>query len=564
MIVKRIILIFITLSSIVMCQSLRGTDNNNNNYKESFQRKLSSNNGWVQRGGDLYGETHFARASNVAVSKSGDVVAVGAPGNNNGGGYNGGHVRVYEWSGSTWEKRGDDIDSENVDELYGEAVSLNGDGTVIAIGATGVGTGYYSGETRIFQWSGSTWQQMGSGLAGNAYDFFGTAVSLSDSGMTIAIGANGVNYYDGVVRVFDWNGSAWIQRGTDLISGSSNLEFGSAVSINGNGNILAVGIPSSNINGTNSGEVCIFKWDGTSWTLMGSTIPGLSPFDGFGEKVSLSTDGLTVAMGAPGYDGAGTSLGLCRVFQWNGSDWSSVGSDIEGEFNADNAGESVAISGDGLTVAVGAPRHDGTGSDHGQVRIFKFDGSDWLLSFDITGVNIGDELGFHVALNEDGTVVAVGAPKHDDNSLDNNGHALVFDLVDQTPTAVPTVAPTELVLQSAVIETPHPYPANMNSAWEVEFPDVTCYDLTMHPKSYTPHDSDYVKLFTISYNEGTKILTQIGSEALPPYRAMRLYKNRLHDFGTQQINAAGIRVEFVSDDAGSNYGLHLTVTECSP
>eukprot|EP00401_Gymnodinium_catenatum_P033698 CAMPEP_0117493058 /NCGR_PEP_ID=MMETSP0784-20121206/18903_1 /TAXON_ID=39447 /ORGANISM="" /LENGTH=76 /DNA_ID=CAMNT_0005287901 /DNA_START=35 /DNA_END=262 /DNA_ORIENTATION=+ len=76
----------------------------------------------------------------------------------------------------------------------------------------------------------------------------------------------------------------------------------------------------------------------------------------------------------------------------------------------------------------------------------------------------------------------------------------------------------------------------MNSAWEVEFPDVTCYDLTMHPKSFTPHDSDYVKLFTISYNEGTKILTQIGSQALPSYRAMRLFKNRLHDFGTQQIN----------------------------
>jgi hypothetical protein len=42
-------------------------------------------------------------------------------------------------------------------------------------------------------------------------------------------------------------------------------------------------------------------------------------------------------------------------------------------------GTSVALSDDGLTLAVGAAYYHGaTGSDSGQVRIYRFDNNEWI------------------------------------------------------------------------------------------------------------------------------------------------------------------------------------------
>ena len=47
-----------------------------------------------------------------------------------------------------------------------------------------------------------------------------------------------------------------------------------------------------------------------------------------------------------------------------------IGSDIDGENTEDFTGESVAISPDGSTVAIGSLEHVGSGNDGGQVRLF--------------------------------------------------------------------------------------------------------------------------------------------------------------------------------------------------
>jgi len=48
------------------------------------------------------------------------------------------------------------------------------------------------------------------------------------------------------------------------------------------------------------------------------------------------------------------------TFQHGPEDWSQLGSDIDGEAYYDGSGESVSLSADGLTVAIGAPGNDGT------------------------------------------------------------------------------------------------------------------------------------------------------------------------------------------------------------
>ena len=61
---------------------------------------------------------------------------------NDGGGTNSGHVRVYENNNGTWTQIGSDIDGESSSDYSGysesgSAVSLSGDGSVVAIGAYG-------------------------------------------------------------------------------------------------------------------------------------------------------------------------------------------------------------------------------------------------------------------------------------------------------------------------------------------------------------------------------------------------------------------------------------------
>ena len=67
---------------------------------------------WIQRGSDIDGEAAEDYSGNtVSLSSDGTIVAIGAYGND-GKGANTGHVRVYEWDGSTWIQKGADIDGE--------------------------------------------------------------------------------------------------------------------------------------------------------------------------------------------------------------------------------------------------------------------------------------------------------------------------------------------------------------------------------------------------------------------------------------------------------------------
>jgi hypothetical protein len=91
--------------------------------------------------------------------------------------------------------------------------------------------------------------------------------------------------------------------------------------------------------------VQIYKLINEDWSNLGSPIPGYS--------VALSNDGLTVAVGT--YTGNGQVL----VMKYTDDDWVQVGEALTGEASNSLFGDSVAISGDGSIVAAGAPNLDG-------------------------------------------------------------------------------------------------------------------------------------------------------------------------------------------------------------
>jgi hypothetical protein len=84
----------------------------------------------------------------------------------------------------------------------------------------------------------------------------------------------------------------------------------------------------------------------------------------------MSSDGAEVAIGASSNGSTGTNAGHVRVYAWNGSSWTQRGSDIDGDAADDQSGGSVALSGDGAEVAIGAKGNSGNGSQAGHVRVY--------------------------------------------------------------------------------------------------------------------------------------------------------------------------------------------------
>ena len=228
-----------------------------------------------------------------------------------------------------------------------------------------------------------------------AGDWSGTSVSLSSDGTTVAIGVSandGANgSASGHVRIYAWNGatSAWEQQGADIDGEAAGDQSGHSVSLSSDGSTVAIGGRLNDGNGSNSGHVRIYTWSGSSWAQQGSDIDGEAVDDQSGYSVSLSSDGTTVAIGATGNDGNGSASGHVRIYTWNGSSWAQQSSDIDGEAASDFSGYSVSLSSDGSTVAIGANYNDAAGSNAGHVRIYQISAEPLLVDIEL-GADVTD------------------------------------------------------------------------------------------------------------------------------------------------------------------------------
>jgi hypothetical protein len=380
----------------------------------------------------------------------------------------------------TWQPRGGDIDGEAGSDFNGYSVSLSSDGTILAIGATlNDGNGSNSGHVRVYQYDANKttaqldqslpnfgpvrWNRLGADIDGEAAgDQSGTSVSLSSDGTILAVGAisnSGNGQYSGHVRVYQWNGSSWQPRGGD-INGETEWNFsGFYVSLSSDGTILAVGAISNDGNGSDSGHVRVYEWNGPpTWQQRGGDIDGESAGDQNGFSVSLSSDGNILAIGARDNDGNGSNSGHVRVYQYDANKttaqldqslpnfgpvgWNRLGGDIDGEVNGDESGYSVSLSSDGTILAIGAINNDGNGTGSGHVRVYQYDANKttaqldqslpnfgpvgWnRLGVDIDGEAVNDQSGYSVSLSSDGTILAVGA-RYNDGNGSNSGHVRVY------------------------------------------------------------------------------------------------------------------------------------------
>jgi hypothetical protein len=365
---------------------------------------------WNQLGSDIFGQgVNDLVGRSLSVSGDGLTIAVGA-GLSSGGGL-AGSVRVYKNIGGVWTQLGIDISGITNGENTGSSVSLSNDGLTVALGAPGSNGNI--GHVQVYKYFAGSWNQLGSNIDGiNTNGWSGRSVSISDDGLTLAIGApwnSGSGAYEGHVRIYTFSGGTWTQEGNDILGEASNDQSGETVSISGDGLTVAIGAIGNDDNGTDAGQVRVYTNIASTWTQIGGDIDGEAAGDFAGKAISLSGDGSTVAIGASQNDGAGLNAGHVRVYKNIGGAWLQQGSDIDGDAVDDYSGKSVRISDDGSIVAIGATGSDVNGSNSGHVRVLKLISGTWTQQGgDLNGENAGDAGGQAVALNGDGTIVANG------------------------------------------------------------------------------------------------------------------------------------------------------------
>ena len=241
--------------------------------------------------------------------------------------------------------------------------------------------------------------------------------------------------------------------------GSLPGHIGSALAISTDGSTVVVGAPHESsaargINGDaadnslyNSGAVYVFVRRGDAWVQQAYVkASNAGQSDLFGMTVALSADGNTMAVSAPWERSAATGVngnqsddsmpqaGAAYVFVRSGDSWSQQAyikaSNTGRPANADDPladgdqfGISLALSGDGNTIAVGAITEDsaatginGNQADDsaqaaGAVYVFGRTGTTWAQQAYVKSSNIeaADLFGYRVSLSRDGnTLVAAG------------------------------------------------------------------------------------------------------------------------------------------------------------
>ena len=330
-----------------------------------------------------------------------------------------------------WTQIGPDILGDVNDDRLGfrNALAMDSTGNTIAVGAAYNDNLFpNSGYARVMDWDGSNWVQRGNDIIGTdtIYEATGYAVDLSSDGMTLAVsspwGWNSLDYKCGNVRVFDWDGISWIQRGSD-IEGEGDPNplywgdvFGWSLQLNSSGDYIIVGAPSnSRLPGTQSfqGHARVYHWDGTTWNQVGQDIDGPMSFGTveFGFSVGINNEGDRIIVGGRSYTGLNPSdqeKGMALTLEFNGSVWVPLGDTIFGSNLGDKLGNSVDISGDGNTIVIAAPTAN---NFNGETKIFDWNGINWVQrGTDILGSSSSNMTlsGSTTALSNNGAVLTIG------------------------------------------------------------------------------------------------------------------------------------------------------------
>ena len=144
--------------------------------------------------------------------------------------------------------------------------------------------------------------------------------------------------------------------------------YGDVTAISDDGRIVA-----SIVNAAGGGiGVRVNQYSNNTWTQLGQEIGGWGTSFSNINSISLSKDGTTLAIGSE--CGGVECQGIVRVYKYENNTWSQLGQDIYGEQWTDYSGASISLSKNGRILAIGATQRHFQNNKKGYVRVYRHSG----------------------------------------------------------------------------------------------------------------------------------------------------------------------------------------------
>ena len=365
------------------------------------------------------------------LSADGRVMAVGAYGS----------VYVFTRVGETWTQQARFESSAGASEYFGIAVALSANGDTLAIGAHfafGPNNAYASGRVYVYTNANGTWALQARVQAGDAVEHghFGT-VTISADGNTLAVGAYAYDLAharSGKVHIFTRSDGMWTEQSRLQASDAAGTDcFGVSVALAADGNTLAVSAYcAENSGGVGAGNAYMFARAGSVWTEQ-ARLQASDPAAEvrFGTRIAISADGSTMATGAYlARNSGGEAAGNAYVFTRSDGVWTEQSRLQASDAAPDGRfGTSLALNADGSMLAVGAYASTNSGGvNAGNAYVFTRTGDTWTerSRLQASDAAAGDYFGIRVAMCPDGSTLAVGAYGVSNSGLFQAGRVYVF------------------------------------------------------------------------------------------------------------------------------------------
>jgi len=358
------------------------------------------------------------------ISADSTVIAVGAPGDSTAGSF-AGAVYVYRLTNGVYVEEAKLVSSTPVASgLFGNALSISDNGTVIVVGSSGdapTGLLTNSGKAYVFLNNGGGWSEETqlTALDHANYDGYGHSVDVSGDGSTVTVGApmkdSGTLADAGAVFTYTRDSlSQWAQSSKiTAVTPSASAFFGWDVATDSTASTMVIGVQGDSTRGTYSGTAYLFSNVAGAWTeLVELTSTDVSIYDYYGCSVTMSGDGKRVVVGAKGEDSIVSNAGSVFVYDLTASGWAfsaKLGSTVKA--TGDLYGHAVDLSSDGATLLIGAMGVDGSAVDTGAVYVMSNVAGVWTESIKVTVASALtlDYLGTSVSSNWDGSRGIAGA-----------------------------------------------------------------------------------------------------------------------------------------------------------
>lgn len=308
-------------------------------------------------------------------------------------------------------------------------VAISGDGKTIAVAyakRSTLGVTYGNFEVRVYYYQNSAWSQIATFPApsGNA-DSMGAAISLNRDGTVLAIGypaGSTNNAKTGIAWICRKTNGSFSQYDQALIPVTyADARFGASVELSDDGRYLAVGAP-GHITDADQGIVYLYGLSGNSYNAIwdSRSYPTNNKQIRRGGDIKLASDGSYMALAVQPADGVTSftqpTIGGVQMFSINGNAVQYLTSLQPGNL-AHMIGARIAMTGDASQVFIASPLYDRPGSANAGyiMQYYRQSASGGYSLLNEFAEKIGTlypdgQAGAGMAVSRDGTTLAIGMP----------------------------------------------------------------------------------------------------------------------------------------------------------